>query len=111
MEKTKILLIYTGGTMGMRHGPDGALAPERGYLTEQIKLLPELGRAEMPNFQIKEYNPLLDSSCMGPKEWAKVAKDIEDGYLLYDGFVVIMGTDTMVNSNSCSSCLIGWVFE
>lgn len=51
---------------------------------------------EMPSFHIIECDPLIDSSLMGPKEWCKIACDIEKNYLKYDGFVVIMGTDTMV---------------
>lgn len=92
--------------MGMKPSQDGSLAPERGYLTEQIKQLPELSRHEMPIFQIKEYNPLIDSSCMGPKEWAKIAIDIEASYLLFDGFVVIMGTDTMAYASSALSFML-----
>jgi hypothetical protein len=44
--------------------------------------------------------PLLDSSCMGPREWVKIAEDIEQNYYIYDGFVVIMGTDTMAYAAS-----------
>lgn len=85
--KKRVLLLYTGGTMGMRHGPDGSLKPEKGYLTERILELPEMSRPEMPTFKIKEYDPLLDSSCMGPSEWVKIASDIEENYFEYDGFV------------------------
>jgi L-asparaginase len=67
-----------------------------GYLTQQIRELTEMSRPEMPDFHIIEYDPLLDSSCMGPNEWVKVANHIEKYYYEYDGFVVIMGTDTMV---------------
>ena len=45
--------------------PDGSLSPEPGYLTERIKELPEMSRPEMPDYKIIEYDPLLDSSCMG----------------------------------------------
>ena len=105
-EKRKVLVIYTGGTLGMKHQEDGSLAPERGYLTEQIKTLPELARPEMPEIFIKEYEPLLDSSCMGPKEWVQICKDIEDNYHDYDGFVVLMGTDTMCYASSAVSFML-----
>ena len=92
--------------MGMKPGKDGALAPERGYLTERIKELPEMSRPEMPTFTIIEYNPLIDSSCMGPKEWIKICTDIEANYFKYDGFVVIMGTDTMAYASSAVSFML-----
>lgn len=102
----KVLLLYTGGTMGMKAQADGSLAPEAGYLTSKIMEMPELQSPEMPKFNIKEYNPLIDSSCMGPSEWAKIASDIEAGYLEYDGFVVIMGTDTMAYASSALSFML-----
>jgi L-asparaginase len=101
-----VLIIYTGGTMGMRPSPDGSLAPERGYLTDRIKELPEMSRPEMPSFTIIEYDPLLDSSCMGPPDWIKICKDIENNYLKYDGFVVLMGTDTMAYASSAVSFML-----
>ena len=101
----RVLILYTGGTMGMKPGvgADGALAPVPGYLTEEVKRTPELLRPEMPYFDIKEYSPLIDSSCMGPANWVDIATDIEQNYLNYDGFVVIMGTDTMAYAASALS--------
>lgn len=88
--------------MGMKPQQNGALSPAAGYLTERINELPEMYRPEMPAFEIKEYDPLLDSSCMGPPDWVKIASDIEDNYFKFDGFVVIMG-----NSHShCASSII-----
>ena len=55
-----VLIIYTGGTMGMRHDENGALRPVSGYLTQSINELPEMSRKEMPRFDIIEYEPLLD---------------------------------------------------
>lgn len=102
----KVLILYTGGTMGMIPEPNGSLSPKEGYLTEQILTMPELKRPEMPSCIVKEYNPLLDSSAMGPSNWAEIAKDIEENYLLYDGFVVIMGTDTMAYASSALSFML-----
>lgn len=104
--KKTVLILYTGGTMGMIPEPDGSLSPKEGYLTEQILLMPELKRAEMPSCTVKEYAPLLDSSCMGPQQWATIATDIEENYLKYDGFVVIMGTDTMAYASSALSFML-----
>jgi L-asparaginase len=104
--RKKVLLLYTGGTMGMVHMKDGSLAPQAGYLTQSINELPEMKRPEMPLYDIKEYEPLLDSSCMGPNEWQQIATDIETNYLNYDGFVVIMGTDTMAYAASALSFML-----
>jgi L-asparaginase len=104
--KKRVLLLYTGGTMGMRLQENGSLAPEENYLTDRINTLPEMKRPEMPEYSIKEYSPLLDSSCMGPKDWIKIASDIEANYNDYDGFVVIMGTDTMAYAASAMSFML-----
>lgn len=101
-----VLILYTGGTMGMKHDASGALAPVPGYFTEQIMQMEELQRDEMPQFTIKEYDPLLDSACMEPKDWVLMANDIEQNYYAYDGFVVIMGTDTMAYAASALSFML-----
>jgi L-asparaginase/Glu-tRNA(Gln) amidotransferase subunit D len=98
----KLLVLYTGGTMGMNFDEkDGALSPKKGYLTARIMELPEIGRSDMPQFDIIEYERLIDSSCMGPPDWIKIASDIEDNYLKYDGFVIIMGTVSLMIRAVC----------
>lgn len=103
--RKKVLILYTGGTMGMVSS-NGTLSPKKGFLTDRITELPEMSRPEMPIYHIKEYDPLMDSSCMGPKDWVMIANDIEENYLLYDGFVVIMGTDTMAYASSALSFML-----
>jgi L-asparaginase len=105
-DRKKVLLLYTGGTMGMRPSIDGSLAPQAGYLTAKIREMPEMENVEMPVFDIKEYDPLIDSSCMCPIHWISLATDIEQNYLKYDGFVVIMGTDTMAYASSALSFML-----
>lgn len=104
--KKRIRILYTGGTMGMKPNQDGSLEPVPGYLTEQVKDTPELHRDEMPQFDIQEYSPLLDSSAMGPSDWVRIATDVEEHYYEYDGFVVIMGTDTMAYASSALSFML-----
>lgn len=53
-----------------------------------------------------EEDPLLDSSCFSPSDWAKIAEDIERAYHSYDGFVVCMGTDTMAYTASALSFML-----
>ena len=60
-ETRRVLLIYTGGTMGMTK-QNGSLAPMRGFLPTAIREMPEVRDASMPELDIIEYDPLLDSS-------------------------------------------------
>lgn len=76
------------------------------FLTKHINELPEFRHAEMPQYTIMEYSPLLDSSCMLPEHWVQIASDVEANYLLYDGFVIIMGTDTMAYASSALSFML-----
>ena len=105
-DRKKVLIIYTGGTMGMKKDEGGALIPVKGYLLEQIAAMPEVRNEEMPLYDIIEFERLIDSSCMGPNEWIEIAVEIEKGYLHYDGFVVIMGTDTMAYAASALSFML-----
>src|SRR2546430_3385601 len=74
--------------------------PQPGYLQKQMAAMPELRHASMPSFTIHEYDPLLDSANMTPREWVGIARDIADNYPRYDGFVVLHGTDTMAYTAS-----------
>lgn len=104
--KRSVLIIYTGGTLGMKPNSEGSLEPVPGYLVEIIRGMPEMHTPEMPRYDIIEYDPLLDSSSMGPSDWIKIAKDIEENYFKYDGFVVGMGTDTMAYAASALSFML-----
>jgi L-asparaginase len=97
--RKRVYIAYTGGTIGMRRTRDG-YSPEPGYLQEQLDAMPELRHESMPLVTIGEYAPLLDSSNMTPREWVKIAHDVEDRYDDYDGFVVLHGTDTMAYTAS-----------
>ena len=99
MNKKRVYVIYTGGTIGMNRTPEG-YAPAPGSLQEQMKGMPELRDPSMPDVMIHEYQPLLDSSNMTPAEWMKIARDIAGNYDDYDGFVVLHGTDTMAYTAS-----------
>lgn len=97
--KKHVYIIYTGGTIGMRPTPEG-YAPAPGYLADQIVAMPELTNDLMPEVEIKEYDPLLDSANMTPDDWYKIAQDIGRHYQQYDGFIVLHGTDTMAYTAS-----------
>jgi len=101
-----VLLINTGGTIGMRANKEGALAPCAGYLAERLLAMPEFLRPEMPASDLIELLPLLDSSDMGPEDWDRIGATLESNYWAYDGFVVIMGTDTMAYAASALSFML-----
>jgi len=91
--KSSVLIIYTGGTIGMVQRPgSGTLAPVK--FDKILEEVPELNKF---NYNIKSviFNPALDSSNMNPAVWVKIAKTIKKNYNKYDGFVVLHGTDTM----------------
>ncbi len=97
--KKRVCILYTGGTIGMKPTSRG-YAPEAGYLGRVMASMPDFSSPEMPEYVIREYSPLLDSSNMGPKHWLAIARDIADTYHDFDGFVVIHGTDTMAYTAS-----------
>lgn len=101
---TNILVIYTGGTIGMIKDPKtGALTSFNfDALYKHIPIL------ENFNFQIDSYcfDPLIDSSNMNPAFWIRLAEVIETNYEKYDGFVVLHGTDTMAYTASVLSFML-----
>ncbi|WP_173919962.1 asparaginase [Pseudidiomarina piscicola] len=102
MERKRIYVAYTGGTIGMQKSAQGYV-PAPGFLTECVNKMPEFFRAEMPLFDIHEYAPLMDSSDMSPQDWQRIADDIQRNYAEYDGFVILHGTDTMAYTASALS--------
>lgn len=100
----KILLIYTGGTIGMINDPgSGVLKPfDFMHIKEEI---PELKRLDC-KIETKSFKEPIDSSNMTPDTWVKLVKIIEENYSDFDGFVVLHGTDTMAFTASAVSYMI-----
>ncbi len=105
MNKKRIYVAYTGGTIGMQHSSNGYV-PVPGFLSETVRNMPEFYRPEMPHFDIHEYHPVIDSSDMTPAHWLSIARDIQQHYADYDGFVVLHGTDTMAYTASALSFML-----
>ena len=97
-----VLVIYAGGTIGMRKGPSG-YAPAPGYLPAMMAEMPELRGQGVPRFEVLEFERLLDSSNMTPQDWNAIGTAIAERYDAYDGFVVLHGTDTMAYTASALS--------
>ena len=99
-----VLLIYTGGTIGMIENPEtGAL--ENFNFDQLLQHVPELKRF---NYRISSYqfDPPIDSSDMEPSLWAKIVKIINYNYDNFDGFVILHGTDTMAYTASALSFML-----
>lgn len=90
---TKILIIYTGGTIGMvNDAKTGTLIP---FDFEQIQEnVPELARLDY-QLSVHSFDPILDSSNMNPAIWKELAELIKEKYDEFDGFVILHGSDTM----------------
>jgi len=99
--KPSILIIYTGGTIGMvQKATNGNLFPVKfDHILEEV---PDLKRLEY-NFQVVTFTPPIDSSNMTPAIWVKIANTIERNYSKFDGFVILHGTDTMAYTASALS--------
>ena len=101
---TSILIIYTGGTIGMIQNPEtGAL--ESFNFDHLLKHVPELKQLNI-NIDSKTFTPPIDSSDMEPEMWSRIVTIIENNYELYDGFVILHGTDTMSFTASALSFML-----
>jgi L-asparaginase len=102
--KPSILIIYTGGTIGMITEPlTRSLVPVD--FNEISAQLPELLRFDL-NLSTYTFNPVVDSSNITPKFWIELAQVIGREYLNYDGFVILHGTDTMCYTASALSFML-----
>ncbi len=101
--RSKILIIYTGGTIGMKTDSEtGALAPfDFSGIYEEFPTLRHLP----VDLEVQTLGP-IDSSNVTPDQWMELSLLIRDNYALYDGFVVLHGTDTMSYTASALSFLL-----
>lgn len=127
---SNILVVYTGGTIGMVKSSEGYVPaanvfqnalrnnirfhdPEEhnrclaypGY-TKDCFITPVSFYGKRITYQILQMSPLLDSSCMSSKNWIEIAEIIERNYRLHDGFVILHGTDTMSYTASILSFIL-----
>jgi L-asparaginase len=100
-KKTSILIIYTGGTIGMvKDHLTGLLRPfDFSGIENQV---PEIRKFDIDLHTIS-LDTLIDSSNINPTSWIQIAKIIKMNYLLFDGFVILHGTDTMAYTASALS--------
>ncbi|XP_059611242.1 L-asparaginase [Phlebotomus argentipes] len=130
-KEAKVLVIYTGGTIGMMRNEKKALVPIPNALVKNIRRFPHMhdveyaqerfgtGAAMAPLvlpyvenlerrviYTISEYSKLLDSSNMTINDWVQIAEDIRQSYEFFDGFVILHGTDTLSYTASALSFML-----
>ena len=101
----KILILNTGGTIGMTRTEKGYM-PDREYFRKALINMDSLRAPGMPVWDLAETEELLDSSNMTVRDWNEIAKILADAYDSYDGFVVLHGTDTMAYTSSALSFML-----
>lgn len=103
-EKASILLIYTGGTIGMMENPETGVLESFNFqhLKDNMPELKKLGYS----VSTIQFDPPMDSSAMGPDSWKNLVGIIAENYQLYDGFVILHGTDTMSFTASALSFML-----
>ena len=102
--KANILLIYTGGTIGMmKDFETGALKAFN--FSKLLQKIPELKQLDC-NIKTISFEKPIDSSNSNPDKWVTIATIIEDNYTNFDGFVVLHGSDTMSYSASALSFML-----
>lgn len=105
MNSTKILLIYTGGTIGMLQDAESGQLRPMDFRKLGLQF-PELERFDFPIDTISFSKP-VDSSAISPAHWIEIAEIIERNYTAYSGFVVLHGSDTM----SFTASALSFMFE
>ncbi|XP_076266949.1 L-asparaginase-like [Rhynchophorus ferrugineus] len=120
MEQRKILVLYTGGTIGMKKNEDGVYVPVKEEFLKYICNISKLNSSDCKKrgefiitfkdssvfYKIQEYDKLIDSSYVTIKDWKQMASDIKDNYSQYDGFVILHGTDTLAYTASILSFML-----
>jgi len=94
--------------MGMRPTTFGTFESAKGYLKDLMSEMKELEKVDVPNYDVVDLLPLIDSSDMSPSDWVRIVETVEKGYNEYDGFVVVSGTDTLAYLARCPSCSRTW---
>lgn len=104
MSKPKVLVIYTGGTIGMIKNPEtGSLSSVD--FTHVYDHIPELNRVNAEVSSVSVQKP-IDSSEMSIHNWQEIATLIADSYEDFDGFVLLHGSDTMAYTASALSFML-----
>jgi L-asparaginase len=102
--KPNVLIIYTGGTIGMIKDPESGQLKSFDF-KHIYKHVPEIHRLHVEITTISFEEP-IDSSELDPMGWVQMAQTVFDNYTHYDGFVILHGSDTMAFSASALSFML-----
>ncbi|MDI1316334.1 asparaginase [Flavobacterium sp.] len=102
--KSNILLIYTGGTIGMIKDFETGVLKAFNF-KKLLQKIPELKLLDC-NIETISFKTPIDSSNINPQKWVDIAEIIEKNYANFDGFVVLHGSDTMSYSASALSFML-----
>ena len=102
--KPNILLIYTGGTIGMIKDFETGVLKAFNF-KKLLQKIPELKHLDC-NIETISFKKPIDSSNINPQKWVEIAEIIEERYASFDGFVVLHGSDTMSYSASALSFML-----
>lgn len=122
LNKAEVLVLYTGGTIGMKNTNKG-YCPAKNFLPSLLKksrlfhdpsvcietdylISPPSFVGKRIYYRFLEYDPLLDSSNMSIADYVRIAEDIYSNYKMYDAFIVLHGTDTMAYTASALSFML-----
>ena len=103
--RAKVMLIYTGGTIGMKLDPTTSTLKPFNF-SQILEEVPEISKFAH-KIDTYSFSPIIDSSDIEPCRWQELASQIYNNYDKYDGFVILHGTDTMAFSASALSFMIG----
>lgn len=101
--KASVLIIYTGGTLGMTYDEAGVLTPFN--FSRTVEKIPALRQFDL-QLTVISFPKLVDSANIRPEHWVNMAYIVYENYQRYDGFVVVHGTDTMAYSASALSFML-----
>ncbi|XP_017005068.2 L-asparaginase 1 [Drosophila takahashii] len=124
-KEARVHVIYVGGTIGMIRNESGVLQTVPKMLAERLQEFPSCHDRSYKNddgcfmalpavadapyrvlYDLVEFCPLMDSSCMGICDWQRMANEVGKNYKSYDGFVILHGTDTLAYSASALSFML-----
>jgi L-asparaginase len=101
--RAAVLIIYTGGTLGMSYDEHGSLMPFN--FSRIVEKIPSIQEFNI-HITVISFPQLVDSANIRPDHWVDMAYIINENYRRYDGFVIIHGTDTMAYSASALSFML-----
>lgn len=92
-----VLVLYTGGTLGMLPGPQGLMpgGDIEARLRQALATLPPDSQARLPDFRVLDAGSPIDSSSVTPADWQRLAALVSEHYRHHAGIVILHGTDTL----------------